>query len=184
MSLMDIDDFAIPDGYVEELAVTARAHCRDPTRPGPSTRRSALKARKSIRSSGSSSADSVEQAAKIIQVIKRHRKQRHTKLRELTRDLDDEYGTSSGTTSRDSFSRQLVAGEIQCPVCLSSVHGDEEVVEAHIDACLIHQGMRAEEERLRALDQRDDVDAAMEGAGHVGNVTGMRKKVTDRTEGN
>ncbi|KAF8351677.1 hypothetical protein F5887DRAFT_874787, partial [Amanita rubescens] len=149
-SLMDIDDFSIPDG------------------PGPSVRRSALKARKSL-SSNSSSADSVEQATKIIQVIKRHRKQRHTKLRDLTRDLDDDYGTSSGTTSRDSFFRKLAAGEIQCPVCMSGIRGDEDVLEAHIDACLIHQGRRAEEERLRALEERDDVD---QGAGHVGNVTG------------
>ncbi len=66
---------------------------------------------------------------------------------------------------------------------MSGIRGDEDVLEAHIDACLIHQGRRAEEERLRALDERDNVGAAMEGAGHVGNVTGMRKS-TVRTEGN
>ena len=56
---------------------------------------------------------------------------------------------------------------------MSGIRGDEDVFEAHIDACLIHQGRRAEEERLRAL---EDVDPTMEGAaGHVGNVTGMRK---------
>lgn len=100
----------------------------------------------------------------MIQLIKRHRKQRHTRLRELTRDLDDDT-TSSGTTSRDSFFRRLAAGEIQCPVCMGSIRGDDDVVEAHIDACLAHQARLAEE--------RGDMDT-MEGPGHVGDVTGMR----------
>ncbi|KAK2466028.1 hypothetical protein APHAL10511_001670 [Amanita phalloides] len=134
--------------------------------PGSSMRRSALKARKFFLSS-SSSADSVEQAAKIIQGIKRHRKQRHTRLRDLTRDLDDD-ATSSGTgTSHDSSGFGMAAREIHCPVCMGSIHGDEDVLEAHIDACLAHQAERAETEQMM---EQSDMDS--EGAGHVGNVTG------------
>lgn len=110
----------------------------------------------------------------MIQAIKRHRKQRHTRLRDLTRDLDGD-ATSSGTTSRDSFFRRLAAGEIQCPVCMASIRGDDDVVEAHIDACLAHQARQTEE--------RDEMDTT-EGVGHVGDVTGMRKHGLTRAKTN
>ncbi|KAF8622158.1 hypothetical protein AX15_007276 [Amanita polypyramis BW_CC] len=153
-SVESLDEFQVADG------------------PGPSARRSALRARKSLRSS-SSSADSVEQANKVIQVIKRHRKQRHARLRELTRDLDDE-ATSSGTgSSRDSFVRRRATGEIQCPVCMMNIRGDEDVLEAHIDACLADQARRIEE-RTEVHREWDDMDTT-EGVGYVGDVTGAGK---------
>ncbi|KAF8639938.1 hypothetical protein AX17_001188 [Amanita inopinata Kibby_2008] len=154
-SIRPLDDFCSQDG------------------PGPSTRRSALKARRSFRSHASPS-DTLEQASKGIQTIKRHRKQRHARLRELTRELDDE-GTSSGVgLSRNSLVHGLAAGEIQCPVCQTTVPGDEDVLEAHIDACLADHGRRIEEEHLRMIEGRriwESMEVAG-GVGHVGDVTG------------
>lgn len=35
-------------------------------------------------------------------------------------------------------------GETVCPVCLETVFGDPDVVEAHVDACLIHAMLDAQ----------------------------------------
>ncbi|KAJ6538519.1 hypothetical protein DFH09DRAFT_1398342 [Mycena vulgaris] len=146
-----------------------------PTRP----RLSALRARKSLGTVSSSmgvdvSAALLSETSHAIQAIKRHRKQRHTKLKELVR--DDEVGSSSRV--RETWrTRRDAGGEIVCPVCLITVRGDEDVLEAHVDACLADQTRRLEEARQAAIaDQRrrrhEDQDMGDLGPGHVGNVRG------------
>ena len=59
---------------------------------------------------------------------------------------------------------------------MTGVRGDEDVLEAHIDACLADQARRAEE-HIRALEERREYDGmdTTEGVGHVGDVTGVGK---------
>ncbi|KAJ7490292.1 hypothetical protein B0H11DRAFT_2229205 [Mycena galericulata] len=166
-------DFELLDS-LELLAET-------PTRP----RLTALRGRKSLGAvSGSMGVDAaaalLNETSQTIQVIKRHRKQRHTKLKELVR--DEETGSSSRV--RETWrSRRTTGsgGDIVCPVCLVTVRGDEDVLEAHVDACLADQTRRLEEarqaaiaeQRRRRAEDRDMVDlSGMLGPGHVGNVRG------------
>ncbi|KAJ7752776.1 hypothetical protein DFH07DRAFT_868781 [Mycena maculata] len=166
-------DFELLDS-LESLAET-------PTRP----RLTALRARKSLGTvSGSMgvnvAAALLNETSQTIQAIKRHRKQRHLKLKELVR--DDEVGSSSRV--RETWrSRRTAGGEIVCPVCLATVRGDEDVIEAHVDACLADQTRRLEEAQQAAIaDQRrrreEDQDmgdlGGMLGPGHVGNVRGLK----------
>lgn len=82
---------------------------------------------------------------------------------------------------RVSRLRGIDSGEIVCPVCLTTVRGDQDVLDAHVDACLANESRRIEEERNRELVQRRAQDEEtweevldIEGnAGHVGNVRGM-----------
>ncbi|KAJ7228334.1 hypothetical protein GGX14DRAFT_530178 [Mycena pura] len=162
-------DFELLDA-LESLAET-------PTRP----RLTALRGRKSIGSGSSpASADAaaacLAEASQKIQAIKRHRKQRHAKLKELVRG-DEESGSSSRV--RETWRRGArPGGEVVCPVCLVAVRGDEDVIEAHVDACLVDQVRRLEETRRMAREElrvprntERDLDAD-EGSGHVGNVRG------------
>ena len=105
----------------------------------------------------------MEQAAKVIQTIKRHRKQRHSRLRDLTRDLDDEATTAlESGSSRDAFGRRVNNEQLECPVCMKAVHGDDDVLEAHIDSCLAEQARRTE------VETTEDAEVV----GHVGDVMG------------
>ncbi len=81
--------------------------------------RSAVKARKSFATQASF--DSVAQSTKTIQSVKRHRKQRHIKLKELAKD-DEEINI------RDSWLARFTGEEITCPVCSTIVRGDQDVV--------------------------------------------------------
>jgi hypothetical protein len=103
------------------------------SRPSLRDRRSAIRARKSL--STMSREDTLERCSKTIQIIKRHRKQRYMKMREMTRDDDDENRIAWAGTG----------GETVCPVCLQTVRGDQDVMEAHVDACLAHESSRASE---------------------------------------
>ncbi|KAI9453071.1 hypothetical protein F5148DRAFT_1329979, partial [Russula earlei] len=67
---------------------------------------------------------------KIINSIKRRRKARHLALRVVTRD-EDEF-------SVDGKGKRRANATEQCPVCIQDVEGDPDVIEAHIDACLVH----------------------------------------------
>ncbi|KAG6861559.1 hypothetical protein C0995_014855 [Termitomyces sp. Mi166 len=141
--------------------------------PGPSLRsaRSSQKARKP------GNAGTTQEAEKTIQAIKRHRKQRHSQFRELGR--EDERG-------KESLSQ---AEEIVCPVCLVTVRGDQDVLDAHVDACLANESRRLEEERLRALEEQATGDEVWEesfnvdgAAGHVGSVRGTGFHTRNRNE--
>jgi hypothetical protein len=83
-----------------------------------------------------------------------------------------------GIPGRDS--RLLRGEEIVCPICLVTVRGDQDVLDAHIDACLADERRRLDEQMLhevelqRANEQEDWDETYSEGAvGHVGNVRGI-----------
>lgn len=141
-------------------------------RPGPSsqTRRSAIKARKSITTRGAK--DTLEQTDKTIQTVKRRRRQRHAKLKEMAK--EEEEGTL-GESWLDKFN----GVEIVCPVCSTTVRGDQDVVNAHVDACVAHESLRLEDVRQRALQYRRAIeDAARDEedddsfGNYVGNLRG------------
>ena len=118
-------------------------------------RRSAARARRSLSSLNQrvGLGDTLSLSSKTIQVVRRHRKQRHTRLRELTRDEEDEGTSHAGFAGRD--------GAPVCPVCLRRVPGDQDMVEAHIDACLAHESLRVaqeESERASQEDALEDID--------------------------
>jgi hypothetical protein len=64
-----------------------------------------------------------------------------------------------------------VGESIVCPVCGVGVRGDRDVVEAHVDSCLAHEG-RLEEERRVA---EEDIDISIDGDGDGS----MRLRATD-----
>ncbi|KAJ8086940.1 hypothetical protein PM082_005765 [Marasmius tenuissimus] len=146
-----------------------------------STRRSAARARQTIHTGVGGSTSTT---TKTIQAIKRNRKQRHVKLREMTRDEEE------GSTGLIGGGR---GGEIVCPVCLISVGGDQDIIDAHVDACLAHEAGRLAEERERQsiIDQEvasgsglgdDDmmVDVDGEAVGYIGDVRGTGFHTRDR----
>lgn len=136
--------------------------------PGPSSRarRSAIKARKSMSAMNprsSNPTDTLEYTGKAIQTIKRRRKQRHIKLREMAREDDDDLNRWDSPSS----------GGIICPICLLTVRGDQDVLDAHVDACLANESRRIEETRQREQElqraaEEDIWDNDMGGPG--GNV--------------
>jgi hypothetical protein len=72
----------------------------------------------------------------MIKTVKRHRKQRYHRLREMIQSHNED--------ARDNGGRD--GGEIVCPVCLETVFGDPDVTEAHVDACLAHAMPSAHEQ--------------------------------------
>ena len=129
------------------------SHCASKSfRSSSRDRRSAARARRSLSSLNQrvGLGDTLALSSKTIQVVRRHRKQRHARLRELTRDEEDE---GTGHAGRD--------GAPACPVCLRKVPGDQDVVEAHIDACLAHESLRVAQEESERASQEDaweDID--------------------------
>ncbi|KAG7097315.1 hypothetical protein E1B28_004676 [Marasmius oreades] len=137
------------------------------------TRRSAARARQII--NGDSTSNSV---TKTIQTIKRNRKLRYVKLREMTRNEEDtNVRLERGVTGGDS---------VVCPVCLTTVRGDEDVVNAHVDACLVNETRGVAEERQRQpfLEQEvtngNIVDGDGAVVGYIGDVRGTGFHTRDR----
>ena len=123
------------------------------TSSSPSRRGAATKARKSLHAMAPkslTSLDSVEQMEKTIRIIKRNRKQRHGRLKEIIAQDDEE---NSGPVT--------IQNEATCPICSSVVRGDPDVIDAHVDACVINASrLQAEEEaREAARRAQEDVDA-------------------------
>jgi hypothetical protein len=131
-------------------------------------RRSAVRARKSLSAMNprTDPNDSLELTAKTIQTIKRHRKQRHSKLRDMTRDEDDD-GKKKVTLQNGG------TGEVVCPLCLQTLRGDQDVMDAHVDSCLAYENnrLREEEERHR------EAEAEFWRAGEVNST--ILDRVTD-----
>ncbi|CDO73777.1 hypothetical protein BN946_scf185015.g105 [Trametes cinnabarina] len=145
-------------------------------------RRSAMKARQTMKPGSSSTSEAtLERTMKTLRLLKRHRKQRHQKLRELTREDDDEdwWGAPRrGDAAED-------AGTV-CPICNKTVHGDVDVVEAHVDSCLAHVNLTNEQKERRrsgrgsaGLDGDFDVDID----GEEGFVAGVMDGVSFRGTG-
>ncbi|RPD66933.1 hypothetical protein L226DRAFT_123143 [Lentinus tigrinus ALCF2SS1-7] len=148
------------------------------------TRRSALKARQHLRPGSSTTAEaSLEETMKTVRTLKRHRKQRHAKLRELTR--EDEEGAWWEGRHRG----EAVEGDgMVCPVCSKFVPGDVDVVEAHVDSCLAYERLRHEEEEAaRGRNGRGSAGIDLDGDGDVdveGDVTfGVMEGVSFRGTG-
>ncbi|OBZ70041.1 hypothetical protein A0H81_09845 [Grifola frondosa] len=141
------------------------------------TRRSALKARRSFKDSSvvhaSASEASLEQIAKTLRALKRHRKQRHARLRELTREEED-----SNWWGRHLRVEEDSEGTL-CPVCGRTVRGDVDVVEAHVDSCLAHVRLSEEHERYdmsRRGSAEVDGDIDVDGEDEV--ITGVMDGVS------
>ncbi|TCD69222.1 hypothetical protein EIP91_008325 [Steccherinum ochraceum] len=138
------------------------------------TRRSALKARKSM-SSGSSrgkilsepGSATPEVVEATLRTLKRHRKQRHAKLRDMTREDDEEHLLAGGPG----------VGTV-CPVCLKTIQGDTDVVEAHVDSCLAHEA-RLQEEREREEQERQRGGGAGDGWEEIEVDGEVRLRVTN-----
>jgi hypothetical protein len=94
--------------------------------------------------------NTLEATTKTIQSIKTHRKKRHGKLREMTRDEED------GKYVRAAWVNGGEEGT-GCPVCAEVVRGDRDVVEPHVDSCLAHLG-RLEEQRREGEGLEEDGD--------------------------
>jgi len=152
-------------------------------RPGPSSRirRSAIKARKSITTTRNA-LDSMEQSHKTIESVKRRRKKRHTKLKEMLKEEDE------GLTGRNSWLRRFTGEEMTCPVCSATVRGDRDVLDAHVDACLAHQSQLMESARQqelsqqRALEETELWEDADENGNYVGDVRGGHNFIINRAK--
>jgi hypothetical protein len=80
-------------------------------------------------------------------------------------------------SSKDS--RCFTGETIVCPVCLATVRGDQDVVDAHVDSCLANESRRMEEARtrefrhLQAMEEEVWEDGEEGGyPGHIGSVRG------------
>ncbi|KAF9785759.1 hypothetical protein BJ322DRAFT_1099605 [Thelephora terrestris] len=95
-------------------------------------RRSAVRAQKAFTQfssgHGPASQDATARTEKMIKTVKRRRKQRYHRLREMIQGHDGDARCGGGGGG----------GEVVCPVCLETVFGDPDVAEAHVDACLVH----------------------------------------------
>ena len=107
------------------------------------TRRSAARAQKAFsRSSprpGSAPQDTTVRTEKMIKTVKRRRKQRYNRLREMIQSPNDD-------ARHHDWREEGGVGEVVCPICLETVFGDPDVTEAHVDACIAHSMPRAREE--------------------------------------
>ncbi|KAK7060368.1 hypothetical protein VNI00_001133 [Paramarasmius palmivorus] len=136
--------------------------------PGPSiARRSATKARQSILQTTHPIIASRTPVLQTISAVKRNRKARHARLRDMTKEEDDR-----------PTSRGARGSEVACPVCLNTIHGDQDVLDAHVDACLAHEARLEQERQVLAQMQRQAEDEAMVDVdgdtvgGYVGSVRG------------
>ncbi|KAK0461755.1 uncharacterized protein EV420DRAFT_1527030 [Desarmillaria tabescens] len=138
-----------------------------------SRRKSAVRAQKSFKSKDAANT----QTTKMLQKIKRNRKRRHAGLKEMTR--EDEEGYLHAPRRRTQF-----CGEIVCPVCLTTVTGDDDVLDAHVDACLAGEARRMDEERVqRETLRREEEEEEWEDDGPVvGDVRGTGFHTRNRNE--
>lgn len=84
-----------------------------PSQPGVNPRKSDLLAR----------------VSKTVKLVQRHRRERHVRLKELSKaELENEDGAPRRGLQTDRL----------CPVCQTSISGDTDAVEAHVDSCLAH----------------------------------------------
>ncbi|KAG7447575.1 uncharacterized protein BT62DRAFT_966570 [Guyanagaster necrorhizus] len=135
-------------------------------------RKSAVRAQKSFQSK-----DTDVQTTKILQKIRRNRKRRHAGLKEMTREDEESYLHAS-RRGRQS------CGEIVCPVCLTTVTGDEDVLDAHVDACLAGEARRMDEEReQKEMLRREEEEDEWEDEGPIiGSVRGTGFHTRNRNE--
>lgn len=148
-----------------------------------------MKAQKSMITHAGLELSSVDQLEKTLKLLQRRRKSRNARLKELITQDDDIHGDSymkrRGTT---------------CPICLTLVSGDEDVIEAHVNACIANASrlqLEAEErerrvselELVRQAEASVDpwVEIEVDGAVrlHLANARGLRSSgvhVRDSTQ--
>ncbi len=153
------------------------------------TRRSALKARKSMglqqhnasssKQLSSSSEATLEVIDKALKTIKRHRKQRNVKLREMTKDDEDITGLSGYRGGSGRWAGRSDGEGTVCPVCIKVVQGDPDVVEAHVDACLAHQVMLQDAREREERERRAREDQEQDSWGEIDVDGDVRISVTD-----
>lgn len=148
---------------------------------GPSTTRrgAARKARQSLSALApkfESLMDTVDHADKTVKLIKRNRKQRHTKLKEMITQDDDDRPVN------------FLDERPTCPVCSTILAGDADCVDAHVDACIANAARLQEEEEAREARRRreeEDVDPwgeyEVDGRVRIGvaNPAGLRRLGVD-----
>ena len=76
-----------------------------------------------------------------------------------------------GNSIRDSWMNEFTGREIICPICSTTVRGDEDVVDAHVDACLADESLRQEEVRQREV-RRRAIEATWDDDESLGNYVG------------
>lgn len=113
----------------------------------------------------------MELSNKTIMTVKRRRKQRSQKLKELLKEEEE------GNVSQDSWSARFTGEEVICPLCSATVRGDQDVLDAHVDSCLAHESQRLEEARQRELMHQHAIeeeirDMAGDHGNYVGDVRG------------
>jgi hypothetical protein len=115
-------------------------------------------------------ADAADPTVKTLQAIKRHRRQRHAKLKELIKEDDED------EPRRSNWARGLVGGQMECPICSQTIRGDQGVLEAHVDSCVANEELRmAEQVQQEALQRQYEEEAQWEDTnnGHyVGDLRG------------
>ena len=156
-----------------------------PSSQSPSTirRGAAAKARKSLIRKGGPEMSAVEETERTIKLIQRHRKKRHAKLKELIMQDDDE-----------RLEVTMTGNETICPVCLSTVRGDQDIIEAHVDACIANESRLLAEAEQRERQEQDrrinvetwgEVDVNGETRARLTDVQGLRGMgfhIHDRTQ--
>jgi hypothetical protein len=123
-----------------------------------------VKARKSLTAlnTGPRSAplDTIELAEKTLRLVKKHRRERNLKLREVTK---DEVTIRASATMEDF-----------CPVCQKHVPGDPDVVSAHVDACILHASVSQEELQTGHGEQWDTYEVGGETRIRLTSITGYQ----------
>ncbi|KAI0796987.1 hypothetical protein C8Q75DRAFT_742951 [Abortiporus biennis] len=148
-------------------------------------RRSALKARKimqphfSSTKLGQSSETTLEVIDKELKTLKRHRKQRNVKLREMTKEEEEITGLSGYRGGRGRWAGRTDGEGTTCPVCRKLVQGDPDVVEAHVDACLAHEASLQDERDRQAKERRELESIEHDGWEEVEVDGEIRIRVTD-----
>lgn len=129
-----------------------------------------MKARRTI-----NDMNTVSQIEKTLKLLHRNRKSRNIRLKEIIAQDEDE-------RPRASF---VGGNELTCPVCLTLVRGDQDVIDAHVDSCVANASrLQAEaEERERremmsagmgSADPWSEIEVNGEIRIHLNNVSGLR----------
>jgi len=112
-----------------------------------------------------------EKFLKTIQTIQRRRKQRHARLKEMARE-EEGYSEQSCWARRT----EATSDEVMCPVCNRGIRGDQEVINIHVDSCLVDESRKLAETVQDSAIMDDDNnwdDTLPDGAvGYIGNMRG------------
>ena len=121
-------------------------------------------------------ADATDPTAKTLQAIKRRRKQRHAKLKELIKEDDED------KPRRNNWARGLVGGQMECPICSQTIRGDQGVLEAHVDSCVANEELRmAGQAQQEVLQRQYDEEAQWEDTSNGHYVGDLRGRSTFTT---